>query len=306
MRGLRLFAVAVALAGLVAFVVATLLEDPSSGTVASRPVVLAAVEIGAGELLRADQLSGSTWSDPKNAPPADAVASPDDVVGRSARRQLAAGRLLRDSDFYPRADPLALAIGIGMRAYVVRINDFSQAVGFGGPGSVVDVMLSATRNVPQPFSRMILSGVRVLAVRPEAGASDSKAPNPASLVTFELTPEQVETLDLGRTVGELSIVSRNPADPANAISASLSVLELARALQPGGASGPSIAQPAPQQAPVTPSMAVEPPPRVVYLPRPAEPSTESIPPAAAPPAPALPPPVQEIRGGSLMIRKAEP
>lgn len=277
---MRLIALATALGGLASFIAAGLIGEPAVATKVERPVVLAASPIATGETVRPELLNASKWANEHEQPPADAVASVDAIVGRIAKSPLQAGRVLRDSDFYPRADAIASSLGIGMRAYVSRISDLSQVVGFGGPGSTVDVMLSATRNVPQPFSRMILTGVRVLAVRAEIkpGDQNAQAAPTASLVTFELTPEQAETLDLARLLGDLTIVMRNPGDPDNSVSGGVRVADLMGAMQPK----PPEAAPAP-----------EPEPKVVYV-------TKQAPaPAAPPPAPV----VQEIRGGSVMMRK---
>ena len=280
MRGMRLVALATALGGAASFIAASVIGEPAVATKAERPVVLAASPIALGETVRSEVLSRSTWANEHELPPPDAVTSVDAIAGRIAKIPLQAGRVLRDSDFYPRPDAIAMSLGIGMRAYVARISDLSQVVGFGGPGSVVDVMLSATRNVPQPFSRMILTGVRVLAVRADIkpGDQNTQAAPASSLVTFELTPEQAETLDLARILGELTIVMRNPGDPDISASGGVRVADLMGAMQP-------------QQAAPAPAPAPE--PQVVYVTKPA-------------PAPAAPPPapvVQEIRGGNVSLRR---
>lgn len=282
MRGMRLIALATALGGVASFIAAGLIGEPAVATRAERPVVVAASPIAVGETVRPELLTRSQWANEHELPPADAVASVDAIAGRIAKIPLQAGRVLRDSDFYPRPDAIAMSLGIGMRAYVARISDLSQVVGFGGPGSTVDVMLSATRNVPQPFSRMILTGVRVLAVRAEIkpGDQNAQAAPTASLVTFELTTEQAETLDLARLLGELTLVMRNPGDPDNSVSGGVRVADLMGAMQP-------------KQPEAAPVVVPEPETKVIYVTKPA-------------PAPAAPPPpvvVQEIRGGIVMMRK---
>jgi pilus assembly protein CpaB len=291
MRVVRLLAVATALAGVASFLSAAILGEPAGAAKVKRPVVLAASAVASGESVRADRLQKSVWAIEHEPPPADAVASVESVAGRVARTPLAVGRVLRESDFYPRSDAVAMSVSIGMRAYLARVGDVSQTVGFGGPGSVVDVMLSATRNVPQPFSRMIVSGVRVLAVRPDVKPADgdAKALPSVSLVTFELTPEQVEVLDLARTLGELSVVTRNPADPDNTASSGVRLADLL-----GTSLSPS--PPALQAAPASEPTLKEGPPRVVYVEKP----------VPATPPPSAPAAIEEIRGGSVVLRRREP
>ena len=59
----------------------------------------------------------------------------------------------------------------------------------------------------------MLERILVLAVAQESGRDDNK-PKVVNAVTLELTPEQVEKLDLARSVGTLSLVLRNQIDPA--------------------------------------------------------------------------------------------
>jgi pilus assembly protein CpaB len=58
----------------------------------------------------------------------------------------------------------------------------------------------------------VLERILVLAIAQESNRDDTK-PKVVNAVTLELTPEQVEKLDLARSVGTLSLVLRNQVDP---------------------------------------------------------------------------------------------
>jgi pilus assembly protein CpaB len=61
----------------------------------------------------------------------------------------------------------------------------------------------------------VLERILVLAIAQESNRDDTK-PKVVNAVTLELTPEQVEKLDLARSVGTLSLVLRNQIDPNSA------------------------------------------------------------------------------------------
>ena len=58
----------------------------------------------------------------------------------------------------------------------------------------------------------MLDHILVLAVAQEVGRDETK-PKVVNAVTLEVTPQQAEMIDLARSVGELSLVLRNQADP---------------------------------------------------------------------------------------------
>ena len=83
--------------------------------------------------------------------------------------------------------------------------------GFALPGSWVDVLVSARDARNEPFSKIVLERVKVLAVAQETAADPAK-PKVVSAVTLELTPAESERLDLARSVGSLSLALRNELD----------------------------------------------------------------------------------------------
>jgi len=85
----------------------------------------------------------------------------------------------------------------------------------------------------------------VLAVAQEANRDDTK-PKVVNAVTLELSPDQVEKLDLARSVGSLSLVLRNQVDPKTAETKGATKTTLLALQQPA----PKPEAPRPAPAPV--------------------------------------------------------
>ena len=106
---------------------------------------------------------------------------------------------------------LSAGISPGRRAMTVKVNEVIGVAGFALPGSMVDVLLNTKDADAVPMSKIFLEQIPVLAVAQEVGRDETK-PKVVSAVTLEVTPEQAEKLDLGRSIGTLSLVLRNQGD----------------------------------------------------------------------------------------------
>src|SRR6185369_2849159 len=111
---------------------------------------------------------------------------------------------------------LSAVVPAGKRAMTVRVNDVVGVAGFALPGTFVDVMVNTQVDHAQhgdgSISKIVLERILVLAVAQESDR-DSTKPVVVNAVTLEVSPEHAEMLDLARSVGSLSLVLRNQADP---------------------------------------------------------------------------------------------
>lgn len=240
------------------------------------PVVVAAVAVEGGEPLVSVQLQVLAW--PGISPPQGSFSSVDTVAGRIPRQPLVAGEPVLESRLVPvdgRAG-LASVLSPGKRAITVRVNDVIGVAGFALPGTYVDVLVSARDAKNEPFSRIVLERVKVLAVAQDTMSAPAK-PKVVNAVTLELTPDESERLDLARSVGSLSLALRNELDKTRQTSAGTRLDTLM-----GVTSTPS-ALPTPAASVVTPA-----PVRRVRAS------------AASPPVPA----VQELRGTQSALEPA--
>lgn len=173
-------------------------------------VVVAASAVEAGLPLGPQQLQVLVWPGPA---PQGAYDSAAKLAGRVPRQALVPGEPVLESRLAPIDGKAGLSAQLqpGQRAITVRVNDVIGVAGFALPGTYVDVLVSARDARNEPFSRIVLDRVKVLAVAQET-VSDPAKPKVVNAVTLELTPAQAERLDLARSVGSLSLALRNELD----------------------------------------------------------------------------------------------
>lgn len=174
-------------------------------------VVVVEQPIEAGQAIAAAQVKTIDW--PGSAVPQNASTRSAEVVGRIARVSMIPGEAVLPGKLAPinASGGLSSIIPEGKRAITVKVNEVIAVAGFALPGSYVDVLVSGKDASGQPFSRTVLSRVKVLAVAQET-ASEPDKPKVVNAVTVELTPTESEKLDLARNIGKLSLVLRNEFD----------------------------------------------------------------------------------------------
>lgn len=174
-------------------------------------VVIVEQPIEAGKAITEHQIRSIDW--PGTTVPHDAATRTSDVVGRIARVPMIPGEPVLPGKLAPKnsVGGLASIIPAGKRAITVKVNEVVAVAGFALPGSFVDVLVSGKDAKDQPFSRTVLSRVKVLAVAQETTPEPDK-PKVVNAVTLELTSPESEKLDLARNIGKLSLVLRNELD----------------------------------------------------------------------------------------------
>ena len=222
-------------------------------------VVVAAADIGQGARILPASLQLADW--PAGVLPPGAITDIKLLEGRIARGDIARGEPVLESKLAPAGTlgGLSAVVGSGKRAMTVRVNDVVGVAGFALPGNYVDILVNlapSNSDLAQnagSISKIVLERILVLAVAQESAVDDSK-PRVVNAVTLELTPNEVEKLDLARSIGSLSLVLRNQveAQPANTTGATReSVLGLpalsAKAPAPVRDPAPHIAPTAPRQ-----------------------------------------------------------
>lgn len=189
-------------------------------------IAVASVAIVQGTKVAGDSLNMVEW--PSGSMPPGAITDLKTLENRVARTDIGVGEPVLESKLAPTGTlgGLSAVVAAGKRAMTVRVNDVVGVAGFALPGNYVDILvnLESTSNdngTRQPsISKIVLERILVLAVAQESNRDDNK-PRVVNAVTLELAPEQVEKLDLARSIGSLSLVLRNQVDPqpANTIGA---------------------------------------------------------------------------------------
>jgi pilus assembly protein CpaB len=164
----------------------------------------------------------------------------------------------------------------GMRAMSVRVNDVIGVAGYVVAGSRVDLLVTVADEDPrggssEPMARTVVSNILVLTsgVRMDIEKAKDGKPQPTTVVTLAVVPEDAERIALAQAEGKLSLALRNPLDVEETKTSGIRMAALMR----GGA------QPPPEVNPVTRKVAPRPKPApvpVVAPPPPPAPTTNRV------------------------------
>lgn len=217
-RALVMIAVAVLLAVGAVIVAARWISAQAAGN--TNRVAVALVDISLGARLSPEMIRMVDW--PTSAMPPGAITDAKLVETRVTRTSIQRGEPVMESKLAPPGTTggLSAVVADGKRAMTVRVNDVVGVAGFALPGNFVDILVNTQEegaknnsNRDQTISKIVLERILVLAIAQESSRDETK-PKVVNAVTLELTPDQVEKLDLARSVGTLSLVLRNQIDPS--------------------------------------------------------------------------------------------
>lgn len=261
--------------GLSAVFLVQAIRRPAPAAVEKTGVVFMAADVRPGETLAESMLE--VREVPVGEVPEDAIRKPADALERSALAQLDKGDLLRARKLAERGVGRGVAslIRPGMRAFTIQTPSFSSSLaGLLLPGNKVDILLTAnSAGGPDDESggamtTTLLQNVEILAIHNNVNAPTSNKMNPedARSVTVQVTPEDVELLDLGQNKGTLHLSLRNVKDDGSAKSKPRMLADLqlfptrakpapAASQEPIVGARPALALPALAQAPA-PALAI--------------------------------------------------
>ena len=235
-------AIALTLGAAVAFIAARWMSVPQTS---GPQIVIVELPIEAGKAITEDQLKTIDWLG--TAVPQGAFNRTTNVAGRIARVSMIPGEPVLPGKLAPKTATggLSSIIPEGKRAITVRVNEVIAVAGFALPGSYVDVLVNSKDADNQPFSRTVLSRIKVLAVAQETIADFNK-PKVVNAVTLELTPLESEKLDLARNIGVLSLVLRNELDTSVINSPGVRLSDIVYTQSTGATTSSPAAQAAPE------------------------------------------------------------
>lgn len=177
----------------------------------SKTIVVAVQEIAPGRRIAPGQVKSVGWF--AEDLPAGAFQKESELIGRVSKVPVLPGEPVLEVHL-ARTDSqsgLPAMISEGKRAISIGADEITGVAGFAMPGNYVDVLVSAKDNQGVPFSRIVLEGVKILAVKQQTKANPDE-PVVVNAVTLEMTPQEAEKLDLARSVGALSLVLRPEFD----------------------------------------------------------------------------------------------
>ena len=235
--------------------------------VASLKVVVAVAQLPTGTRLAAKDLKLVAW--PTSSPLPGAFTKIEEVVDRG----LVAGLVENEPVTGSKLAPLAAGAGLppsippGMRAMSVKVDEVIGVAGFVVPGTRVDLVVTVRTggNEQKPMSRTAISNVLVLTAgtRYDQEQGRNGEPQPATVVTLAVSPEDAERIALAASEGKISLALRNPLDvtPTDTPGIRLDALMTGRGETPAptpaarparrvARPGPAPVQPTPVAAPV--------------------------------------------------------
>jgi pilus assembly protein CpaB len=233
-------------------------------------VVVAAMDIPLATALRAEALRAVDW--PAASRPDAAVSDPAALVGRVATANLAKGEAILEVKLASSeaGSGLAALLPSGMRAMSVRVDDIVGVAGFVHPGDHVDViatMRAAEGSNQPPVSKIVLQGIRVLAVGKDVShAGKNEKAVAATVATLMVTSDQSEKLALAATKGQILLSLRSRIDVVE--------VETTGITPPVLLGGGKVPAPAPVPASASAGATRRPPSRAAAQPRPATPPQE--------------------------------
>jgi len=214
-RALLIVGVALLLALGAVLLAARMMSEGGAGTTR---IVVATADITQGSRLLPVSLQLVEW--PAQSLPPGAITDLKLLDERIARTDIGRGEPVLESKLAAAGamGGLSAVVAAGKRAMTVRVNDVVGVAGFALPGNFVDILVNMEASGGDSggrtaaISKIVLERILVLAIDKEANRDDTK-PRVVNAVTLELTPDQVEKLDLARSIGSLSLVLRNQIDP---------------------------------------------------------------------------------------------
>ncbi len=212
-----MLAVALLLAIVAAYIAYNWLQQRADQTgedvnVATKTVVVAAVEIPMGIKVEAPQFKTVEW--PADLLPEGSYSNIDEIVGKVSSRTIYPEDVITTKIVAEHAggNNLAALITKNKRAITVRVDDVVGVGGFLLPGNRVDVIgvrpIEKTRRVE---TRIIMKDVVVLAVDQDI-SPDETTPKVVRAVTLEMLPESTLKVMKAANEGKIQLVLRNPAD----------------------------------------------------------------------------------------------
>ena len=180
-------------------------------------VVVAAVNLSAGQRLEKSHLTTVTW--PKSSLPPGHFSKTRKLIGRVIQGPLVKGEVILRSKLAEKglSGGLSAIVPPGARAITVRVDEVIGVAGFLQSGDRVDVYLTVNSGQysKDPVSRMVLQDVKVLAVGEQIQkktASKKAKARKVTVVTLQVNPGQGERLALSASEGAILLALRNQGD----------------------------------------------------------------------------------------------
>lgn len=197
---------------------------PAPAPAPTGPKVLVAQRaLPVGTIITADSIQFQAWPKDmvRDAYFIDGEADMSKLLGTVVRFPITAGEPVTQGSLVAPGDRgfLAAALGPGMRAVTIPVNDNTGVGGFIFPGDRVDLMLTQEVNgeggPALKTAETVLRNLRVLATDKSTETSTENGKTivrSSSTVTLEVTPRIAEKVQVAQSIGTISLALRSIAD----------------------------------------------------------------------------------------------
>jgi pilus assembly protein CpaB len=212
-RLITALAIALAISGIFTYWLSQKFSKPRGNAALRHQYVAAALNLEAGEMLKAGSLNLIDW--PEATPLTGAFAKPEEVEGRVVLYPLSAGQPILERQLSAPGTGLGLTVKIpdGMRAISLRSDDVVGVAGFLLPGTHVDVLVTYhTASNSDPVTTTILQDVEILAAGQKFQPDPEGKANSVNVVTLLVKPTDAERVVLASSQGIVHFVLRNGLD----------------------------------------------------------------------------------------------
>lgn len=182
--------------------------------VSSAKILVAARNLGSGELIKEIDVKVADWNGPL---PAGALMKPEDAIGRGVVESIYMGEPVVETRMAARGAGAGLAaiIPAGMRAVAVRVNDVVGVSGFAVAGSRVDILIAGNppgSTAAGTVTKTLLQNIEILSAGQNIQKDAEGKPVTVPVVNLLVNPEQAEMLSLASNEARIQLVLRNPTD----------------------------------------------------------------------------------------------
>lgn len=213
-------ALGVGLAGFAAYMAQNYISEQQAALERARaqaPVALATTEVYVaaaplrfGQVLRPDNVRKIAWPEgalPEGAFTDTATLFPEGGEVRTVLRTLEPGEPLMAVKLTEPGEDAGITSRLksGLRAFTIKVDATSGVSGFLRPGDRVDVYWSGSTRATGNVTKLIETGLTLVAVDQSADMDRTTAVQVARTVTVEATPQQVASLTQAQSTGRLTL-----------------------------------------------------------------------------------------------------
>jgi len=190
--------------------------DSKGPPVETQPVAVATIDLKSGTVIVKEMVKMEPFL--KSSLPPGIHTDVKSLVGRVAVSSIKANEPFLESRLATqniKTGGVAAIVESRKRAVTVRVDKVIGVAGFVHPGNRVDVLVTMAKGKDaEPFTKIVLKNILVLAAGPEHETAKGKDQQPATVdvITLEVTPEEAEKLSLSAIQGKIQLALRGLTD----------------------------------------------------------------------------------------------